>query len=502
MIMTICLLIPCFSMVSFAADGKIMFTDPTCKTGETVDVKVVVERGATGSLGKIELTMTYDSQKLKFKSGDGVTESEIGVITYQGDATRDAGRRKEFVIKFDALQTGTAEIKIQSATIKDASGNTKNYTKGSSKVTISQGEVTVTPPTSTDAIVDVDGKDYRFANAIPENEIPEGYVAATLNYDEADYNVVYNETTGLYLAYLIGEDNAGDLFLYVEENATFVPYESIAISDKVTIVLLSEVEDVVMPKEYKETKVIVNDFEFPAWQNEDAPEFCIIYAMGSNGVKSLYQLDNTEGTYQRFTAPEIVPEEKETWITKLSDVMVKHMDKVILGTGFGFLLFVLIIVILSIKLYNRNVELDLCYDELDAKDAAVGRDDDEDDDDYDSEEDATDERPSAMEMLVQEGMREVFPEETTEETEHEPEVELPEKAEAPEIESKEESIQEVMEENSEKKEEVEETVATLSEALEQQKSEEKQESSLFDDDDEILLEDFSVDFIDLEDDDE
>ena len=486
LMLAVCLIIPCFSFVSFAADGKIMFTDPSCKTGETVEVKVVVERTATGSLGKIDITMTYDTTMLKFNSGNGVTESQAGTLTYQGDATRDVGTRKEFVLKFDSIKAGTAEIKIQDATIKNVSGTVMNYSKGASKVTIAQGEGTVAPSTSTDAVVDVDGQDYRFADQVPENEVPEGYATTTLNYDLNDYNVVYNETTGLYLAYLVNDSNIGKLFMYVEENATFVPYESIKVSNDVTITLLTDVTDVVLPNDYEETEVLVNDFAFPAWQNSDEPEFCIVYAMNNNGVKSLYRMDNTEKTYQRFTAPEIVPEEKETWITKLSDVLVEHMDKVILGTGLGFLLFVLIIVILSVKLYNRNAELDITYEEYDEMKEKLARykeDEDEEDEDYDtsSEEPSESTEGKEMEMLVQEGMKEVFPEEMMSEVLEEPE------------EEKETSLAEALEQQKTMVEEME-----TDEEIEEPKSE---GTGLFEDD-EILMEDFSVDFIDLEDDDE
>jgi hypothetical protein len=200
--------------------------------------------------------------------------------------------------------------------------------------------------------------------------------------------------------------------------------------------------------------------------------------MNGNGVKSLYQMDSEEGTYQRFYAPDVVEEQKETWLTKLSEVLNKHLDTVILVTGLGFLLFILIIVILSIKLYNRNMELDEIYEEYglgDEEDKAVSKekeDDDEDDDDasYYERTQALDEEETdpEMEMLVQEGMKEVFPEEELQE-----------------------SMQDVIEVQAEEEVQVEET--SLAQALEQQK-----EAELFDDD-EILLEDFAVDFIDLED---
>ena len=75
--LTICLLVACFSMSAFAADGKIMFTDPQAKAGETVEVTGVVQKSA-GNFGKIEIAMKYDTSMLKFTSGEGITESEAG----------------------------------------------------------------------------------------------------------------------------------------------------------------------------------------------------------------------------------------------------------------------------------------------------------------------------------------------------------------------------------------------------------------------------------------
>ena len=487
LLLAICLLVPCFSIMSYAADGEIMFTDPSTKTGEVVEIKGVVKL-TRSTLGKIEITMTYDTSMLKFKSGDGVTESAAGTITYVGDATRDVGTRKEFVMKFDALKVGSAKLQIKDCVIKNVGGSVMDYVKGSSTVTIAQGTnpVTTAPEPVSEATVDVNGEEYQFASEVPENEIPKGYEAATLNYDMVDYNVVYSESSGLYLAYLINAENVGKLFMYVEEDATFAPYETIEISDNITIALLSNVSEIELPSEYEKTEVVLNDQVFPAWQNKENSEFCVIYAINNNGVKSLYQLDKSEGTYQRFSAPEIVAEEKETWVTKLSDVLEEHLDYVILGTGLGFLLFILIIVILSVKLYNRNAELDEIYEEYGLEERDTEDDvtleideDEEDEGDYSYEEEtASEEKKDEMESLVQEGMREVFPEET-----------------AKEGETMEEALHVVAEEAK-----ATEEVVSLGEALEEQKaSEQKDKPEIFDEDDEVQLEDFSVDFIDLED---
>ena len=530
LLLAICLVVPCFTMVSFAANGAIQFTDPSTKVGETLEVIGKVKRTDNTGFGKVSVTMTYDTSYLKFKSGNGIVESQAGEITYTGDATSDVGAIHEFKLLFDVLKAGTTKLTIKEATVKSVSGAVLNYTKGSSTITIAEGEgTTVTDPVVDEpsdvtgaSVVDIDGKTYSISNTIPTNEIPEGYVASTLEYDLVKYNVVYSENFGLYLAYMVNADNVGDFFMYVEEDATFAPYEEISISDDVRIALLSDVSEIELPSEYVSQEVMsANGYEFPAWKNEENPDFIVLYAINNNGEKSLYQLDNAEGTYQRFNAPEVIHEElNNTFIGKLSDLLENHLDYVILGTGIGFILFVIIIVILSVKLYNRNAELDEIYDEYGLDD------DDESDEDYeeihyedDYDDDDEEDGDKEMEMLVQAGMKEVFPEDDEEDDEAPQEVE--EKVEEKVTEKAEETVEEetikvvipapaqevttnTVEIPIEKVvEKIAENEDTLGAALAKQKEAANEEKEAFldddDDDDDDILENFSMDFIDLDD---
>ena len=45
-ILSVCLIVPCFGMLTYAADGQIVFSDPSTKVGETVEVTGVVRAGA------------------------------------------------------------------------------------------------------------------------------------------------------------------------------------------------------------------------------------------------------------------------------------------------------------------------------------------------------------------------------------------------------------------------------------------------------------------------
>ena len=365
MLLTVlCLAVSNVTMLSYAADGSVMFTDPTTAVGESLELMGVVKTTDGTSIEDRTVTMSYDTAMLKFKEGDHVTETAPGQLTYEVKGQKD-GDRVEFMMYFDVLKEGTTKLEMISCNAWNTLNDRINCQPGFSTITIEAGEGVPNSPVDvpTDAAtVEVDGKTYSFGGDFEEADIPNGYVEATLNYDGADYKVVQNTKNGLYLAYLVDAANAGEFFMYVEENATFAPYAEIAISDATSIVLLSDVERIELPETYVATTVTVNGKEFPAWKDTVKTEFCIVYALNSAGENSLYQYDTVESTYQKFEAPEVMKKD-DSFMGRLLEFLQNHLEYVILATGIGFILFIVVIIVLGIKLYNRNAELDELYDE-------------------------------------------------------------------------------------------------------------------------------------------
>ena len=88
----------------------------------------------------------------------------------------------------------------------------------------------------------------------------------------------------------------------------------------------------------------------------------ILYAESSNGIKSLYQYDTLENTYQRYEATE------ETAVVSSDNILGIFGDKanyVVIGAGALLVIFLIVVIVLSVKLYNRDAELDEVYDDLD-----------------------------------------------------------------------------------------------------------------------------------------
>lgn len=368
-LLSLCLLVPCFSMLVSAADGRISFTDPSTAVGEYVEVKCVL-RSTSGDMGDVEVELTYDEEYLRFDSGDGIEENGDGMLTCSG--TADAAE-VTFVAKFQALQEGTTKVEISGSTVADVNGASLTLDQGSSAVTIAEGDPSLieegdtAAPAAEDLQVDVDGVIYTLTDDFADADIPNGYARTQRTLDGAERQMVENDNGSVCLGYMIDAEGVGAFFLYNEENATFSPYAEISISDTTSIIVLNDASQVSLPDNYQEAKLSLNEKEFPVWQDTENEGMYVIYAMNSNGETGFYQYDSAEGTYQRFTPAAADTAEEETdassILGKIQKFIEGHMSLVILVVGLGGILGLLILIILAVKLHNRNAELDELYDE-------------------------------------------------------------------------------------------------------------------------------------------
>lgn len=366
-VLSLCLCIPCFSLVAHAADGKISFTDPETAVGEMVDVKCVL-RSSDGDMGKVEVQLAFDSEYLSFQSGDGV-EAGDGSLTYKGDG---GSSEISFTVKFQALKEGETQITVNSASVASDEGGSLTLTEGKSTVKIAEGDsskIVQTETTSTgagDKEVEVNGEKYTLTDAFADADIPAGYSKTTVSLDGEDRQMVTNEEGTVTLGYLKDAEGTGDFFLYNTEDATFSPYEEISISDTTSIIVLSDTSKVKLPKQYKEAKLTLNEKEFPVWQDSTKEDTYIIYAMNNNGETGYYQYDPSENTYQRV---EISSDDEDSSkknagiLGKIQNFIEKHLALIVLVGGLGGIIILVVLIVLGVKLHNRNAELDELYDE-------------------------------------------------------------------------------------------------------------------------------------------
>lgn len=362
-LLTLCLFVPCFSIIVQAADGVIFFTDLETKVGDTFTITgTVVARN--GILGDATVEMSYDASYIRFMEGEGVTSDTEGELTFagSGDGSSD---RLEFEMTFQALLEGSTRIEQDSAVVTNSAGETVECETGYSDITIAEGDPSKIEEVGKTVDVIIDGEEYTLSEAFTENEIPSGFSVCEITYEGEMYSGIEQIQNDFTAAYLIDEEGIGKFWFYNQEDSTFSPFEEIIISDTYSIVILNGAEEVELPEEYAEASIEINGASFSAWSDPDREDFYILYAVNSDGVKSLYRYDATEHTYQSMEMPEKVVSvaEDNSTLTKLTKVVAEYLIWVIVGVGCVFVILFVMLIVTAVKLRHRNLELDDLYDE-------------------------------------------------------------------------------------------------------------------------------------------
>ena len=373
MILAVCLMVPMFSILAFAADGVLLFSAPTTKACENVNIAVVVScDGGTGR--DVSVTMNYDTSALEFVSGDGFSADGSGSLTYTGTGSSSELRS---TMTFRALKQTDTTLTVNSSSAVLSSGETLNLEQGSSAISIAaaddgstsvEASGTAAAGTSTDITVSVNGTDYNFSEAFTTADIPEGYSETTMTFNGEERKFVANES-GITLGYLVDASGAGTFFLFQQDDATFVPFAQVTISDTTSLIPLDNVEAVKLPDNYEQSTLTVQGYEFPIWSDPSVSNrFYVIYALNTRTNEAgLYQYDAEDETYQYFEAPAST-EDTDSGAAlpgAFGQFISEHVMVVVTAMAVICLLLLILMIIFAVKLVHRNQELDDLYDEYD-----------------------------------------------------------------------------------------------------------------------------------------
>lgn len=374
MLVMVFMLCPCVSMIVYAASAEVRFSDPSTTVGSEVDVSVRVTSSA--DIVSLNLTLAYDTDKLRFISGDSATGGG-GTITMNctGESIENG-----YTLKFQALAEGTGKVTISQSSGTDISGSGLDITEGNSAVTIGPGDPSlIQPEQGNDAgggaavangpQVEIDGVQYIVTNDFSDALIPEGFSRGEMILEGATCQVATQPVSNVSAFYLTpAAGGEPEFFLYDGDKGSFLPFESVSISSDRYIILLRDDGSVNLPKRYQETVLTLNGKEFPAWQDVDMAEYYVLYALNADGQKGMYQYDTVDKTYQRYVEHTAEAKEKKTpkgWWNKVLQFVSDFLDIVLIIGMMLMLVLIAFLIVVSVKLRNRNLELDDLYDEYD-----------------------------------------------------------------------------------------------------------------------------------------
>ena len=307
-----------------------------------------------------------------------------------------------------------------------------------------------------DTTVTIDGKEYVISKTFPEDEIPDGYTAGTLDISGDTIETVTNDVTGLNLVYLTDADENGAIYIYDKETKTFEKYIAFK-SGKNVYVYLDASHASEKPEGMAETKCEIQGTEVKVYTPDKDSEFVYFYAVNSKGERIWYVYDTVEKTIQRSnntsSQPAISGDNMQKELDSLkqdNDKLTESRASLIKGRNITFIaggvvlaaLIVLVVVLAAHKSEEKHSvvipdEDDYDYDNEDDDSQSDNAQDEPDAllaaAEENTESESAEEEQAATEEPVQDTEEEtVVPEEgETEETEV-PETDTEEETEAPE----------------------------------------------------------------------
>ena len=309
-------------MSSSVLAARIAFSDPSTTTGQTVTVNMKITSTGTETIGRADVTLSYDASLLEFVSGDGASGG-AGTVRVTGSTDSQNATDLTFVLTFRALRAGTATITIASQEVYDSDSQTVTVEReGSSAITIAAAAGdstnanlaglqvspgTLTPAFSADVteytvtvggdvsslVVDAPAVDAGASVAVSGNEdlqAGENTVVCTVTAQDGhtvkEYTITVTKTAD-------GADGAGEAS----------PEGVVLRTPERSVTVYPVTDDIPIPDGFVPAQVAIDGHDVQGWiwgGDAASPQYCIFYATNENGETDFYRYDLTEKTIQRY----------------------------------------------------------------------------------------------------------------------------------------------------------------------------------------------------------
>ena len=117
-LLSVCLLLPMFSMVSYAASGSVSVSSKSGNVGSTVTITCTI-KCSSGPIGYADVTLTYDQTALQWVSGTNMAQGEAGSVHYVGTTQDGTSSSLSFSMTFKIQKEGVHTVAISTATASD-----------------------------------------------------------------------------------------------------------------------------------------------------------------------------------------------------------------------------------------------------------------------------------------------------------------------------------------------------------------------------------------------
>lgn len=271
------------------------------------------------------------------------------------------------------LKEGSNKVTI---TVTAASGATKSYV-----INVQKGDTTEedTEEEPTEVVVDIDGKQYTFADSEEGLTIPKDFTLCEGKYGE-DTVLAFEAPNGKFKVVCLLDGTAAQYWYLLDETLNkLLPYIEYQANIN-RYVILEAGSDVVVPEGYSKIDYDIDGLSVVAYSDGNEEEFVLVYAMTVYGEPGFYLYDSKEATFQRYIEKTVTTEAstedvKEELAKDNSKTSIKDIVMYV-ACGLALLFFVMTIM-LAIQIRDKRLKIENVVDNIedDAKDDGEIRDD-------------------------------------------------------------------------------------------------------------------------------
>ncbi|MCC8127308.1 MAG: cadherin-like beta sandwich domain-containing protein [Clostridiales bacterium] len=366
------------SFQSFAASGRIAFSDPSAQVGEEVSVTVKFSTTGGEALGNTDIMLSYDPEILEYINETENASGGAGAIRVWSAPT--GASEATTILRFQALKAGTATISVTSWEAYDNNGQSLETVKeGSSAVTVSAlatsstdatlASMTISPGSLTPSFTPLT-ESYAVTVGLDTTQLT---VSAVANNDKATVALEggddLQEGENTVICRVTAEDGTtvkeytitvtrveGGETAASEEGETGSETPEVLAELTVTarkIQIIDLPEGVEVPAGFRESSIAIGDTKVPGWTwaADESPRYCVFYGMNDNGEQNFYRYDLTEKTIQRYFEEDnagVTSEEYETLADNYNSLVGDYQKvKILMFVFIGIAVILLVVLLIS-----------------------------------------------------------------------------------------------------------------------------------------------------------
>lgn len=191
-LLSVCLLLPVFSMIGYAAAGSVSISSKSGNVGSTVTVTCTI-KCSSGPIGYADVTLTYDPSALQWISGTNMAQGGSGSVHYVGTTQDGTSSSLSFSMTYKILKAGSHKVSTSSASASDIDEVQFSPSKGSGTIT-GKAPTTTTPSNPSNNDKPQNNKDTN--NKLSALQVYPGNLSPAFSGDTTSYTVsVPGDTT-------------------------------------------------------------------------------------------------------------------------------------------------------------------------------------------------------------------------------------------------------------------------------------------------------------------